>query len=132
MGIDHRDPHTSVRASPGKGLGLFTRKNINPGTVVARMRHTKTIRPAQWLHYHRTRRLPHDAAIHKPRSPLMYYDATFTSMLRVPRWYRLNHSRNPNTQPKEVNGGIVWVTTRRVLQNEELTFKYDRVPSHWT
>ena len=59
MDIDHRDPHTSVRASPGKGLGLFARKDTRKGTVVARMRLMRTVRPSQWVHV----RLPHDAAI---------------------------------------------------------------------
>ena len=40
----------------------------------------------------------------------------------TPRWYRLNHSFNPNTEMKYRKGRVVWIATRNIAEGEEITF----------
>ena len=78
----------------------------------------------------------HDFFIEDPTTHFLYYDKDATAersldlnldvMLRVPLWYRLNHSNHPNVLlTKNPKGKIVWVALRTILRNEELTFEYE-------
>lgn len=130
---------TIVQPAGNKGMGLFARVDIAKGTVVARMREPARMRRSEVAAYQRRYpKLPDDFIIYMPRSPLVFYDGSWTGEGRIPRWYRLNHSARPNTAmfvldtslpPR--NQEIAWVTTRHVRAFEELTFEYTDVPADW-
>ena len=93
-----------VLPSPRKGKGLFARVDIPKDMLVAKMRDCGTMRRSEvdeYLEAHTN--LPHDFVIHKPRSPLCFYDKSWDGTGRVPLWYRLNHSSNPNCAPMILN-----------------------------
>ena len=130
---------TVIMASPGKGKGLFARQNLSRGTVVARMREPSRMKRSQVEDYLLSNpALPEDCVVYASRSPLVFYDESWDGEGRIPRWYRLNHSKRPNTAPcivdpsvKPRDQEIAWVTTRKVAALEELTFRYENAPDDW-
>lgn len=130
---------TVVLPSPGKGKGLFARVDIQKDTLVAKMRDCGTMRRSEvdeYLEAHTN--LPHDFVIHKPRSPLVFYCKSWDGTGRVPLWYRLNHSSNPNCAPMILNPDATpreqemgWVSTKNIRAGDELTFCYEDVPDEW-
>jgi len=105
------------------GKGLFAAKALKRGEPIAAMNPAKVKRftKNQWKLYHQQKSLPHDAAI-EVRSGAMITD--YLSRNGRPRWYRLNHSDNYNTEMHYEKFRIVWKTTRNIARGEELTFKY--------
>ena len=130
---------TIVQPAGQKGMGLFARVDIAKGTVVARMRQCARMKRSEVEAYQRRYpRLPDDFIIFVPRSPLVFYDASWTGEGRKPRWYFLNHSARPNAAPVVLDVSIPprdqqigWITTRNVRAGEELTFEYTDVPDDW-
>ena len=146
LGTTHPRPRASVgvaveaRPSTVAGVGLFAAEAIPAGTVVAEMGDPARMRRAAWDVYHEALDLPHDAAIHVARSPLVFYDQAWSDPSSIPMWYRQNHARegvanvrmrlaNPGASPH--NQRLVWRTTRAVAQGEELRFTYTDVPTEW-
>ncbi len=134
---------TTVEDTSTKGKGLFAACDVPEGTVVSVMRAPGRMRKNEWLDYHESRDLPHDAGIEKHGSPLIFYDRSWWDGLMwdlpVPKWYFANHStRDPTMAMKLLHADrpakeqeVVWMTTRRVCKGEELTFEYTDPPSHW-
>ena len=131
---------TLILPSPGKGKGLFARLDLPKGTVVARMREPARMKRSEVEgHLAQYQGLPEDFVIYAPRSPLVFYDASWDGSGRVPRWYRLNHSRRPNTAPCILNPDasardqeMAWITIKKVAAGYELTFCYENAPSDWS
>ena len=131
---------TIVQSAEDKGMGLFARVNVSKGTVIARMRDPARMRRSEVDAYQsRHQGLPDDFVIYAPRSPLVFYDASWTGEGRIPRWYRLNHSSHPNTAPMVLDKSVpareqemAWITTKHVRAGEELTFEYEDPPDCWT
>ena len=95
---------TLVLQSPGKGKGLFARIGLTKGTVVAKMRAPGRMLRSEIQEYFRLNpHLPEDSVVYVERSPLVFYDRSWDGTRRVPYWYRLNHSRNPNCKPRIVD-----------------------------
>lgn len=130
---------TVIRLSPGKGRGLFASQTIPKGSVVVEMDRPARLHSRDMDEFYRTHPwLPHDAVIHAPRSPLLFYDASWARDGGIPRWYRLNHSSRPNTAPRILNPSdpprqqrIGWVSTETVPGGRELTFRYENTPPEW-
>jgi SET domain-containing protein len=130
---------TIVQPAGDKGMGLFARVEIARGTVVARMRERGRMKRSEVEAYQRRHpKLPDDFIIFVPRSPLVFYDESWTGEGRIPRWYRLNHNSKPNTAPVIMDTSlpprdqeIWWVTTKNVRAGDELTFEYTDVPDDW-
>lgn len=130
---------TVVRPSPGKGRGLFASEAIPKGTIVIEMETPDRVRSRDLDKFYREHAwLPHDSVIHAPRSPLAFYDASWTRTSDIPRWYRLNHSNRPNTAPQILNPSapprrqrMGWKTTSAVPKGRELTFRYEDTPDDW-
>jgi|GEM_PF-5849919 len=130
---------TVVRASPGKGKGLYAKIDIAKDTLVAKMRDGARMRRSDvdgYLDSHP--KLPSDFVIYKPRSPLVFYDKSWDGTGSVPFWYRMNHSFSPNCAPMLLNPNaspreqeIGWVTAKSVRAGDELTFRYHDVPDEW-
>lgn len=130
---------TIILPSPGRGKGLFARLDIPKGTIIARMREPARMKRSEvdaYLAAHAG--LPDDCIIYAPRSPLVFYDASWDGTGRIPRWYRLNHSRCPNTAPCIINPDatprlqeMAWITTRHASKGDELTFCYEKAPAEW-
>ena len=132
------DELTEVGESNVEGKGLFAAQDIPTGVVVAHMLIPARMKRSAWNEYHPAAGLPHDAAIYVARSPLVFFDAAWIEPERPPKWYRINHSSNPNlalglldpSKPPQEQS-IVWRTTRRVDRREELFFTYEDVPAEW-
>ena len=117
----------------GIGLGLFAKKAITEGTIVVKMNKDKETRMSEtaWQRYWRENNRLHDSAV--------FVNSIGKSGLRVtdwlsgptPRWYRLNHSFNPNTEMKYRKGRVVWIATKNIAVGEEITFDYGEVPDEW-
>jgi SET domain-containing protein len=130
---------TIIQPAGDKGMGLFARLDIAKGTVVARMRECARMKRSDVAAYQRRYpKLPDDFVIFMPRSPLVFYDASWTGEGRIPRWYRQNHSSKPNTAPVVLDTSVpprdqevAWITTKHVRAGEELTFEYADVPVDW-
>ena len=131
---------TTVRVSPGKGLGLFATGDIPKHQMVAQMRQPGRMKRNEWEIYMTTNPcLPHDAAIYIERSPLIFYDQSWSGKSdNIPLWYRLNHSASPNTAMAILDRTkparqqeIAWLTLRNINKGEELTFEYTDVPDCW-
>lgn len=129
-----------VRVAPGKGKGLYAKSDIPSKTLVAKMRDSATMKRSEVENYKKSNpKLPHDFVIYKPRSSLVFYDKSWDgTQRRVPLWYRMNHSSNPNCAPIILNPNdpprdqeIGWVTMRSVRVGDELTYAYDNVPDEW-
>eukprot|EP00966_Prymnesium_polylepis_P226444 5238052-Prymnesium_polylepis.1 len=82
-----------------------------------------------WEAYYTKNDLPHDSGIYFKRSVM--YDKSYISRDDPPKWYRLNHSDQPNCkmrflQPSHSSphGNIAWYTTEFVHAKTELTFNY--------
>lgn len=132
------DCTTVVLPSAGKGKGLFARMDIREGEVVARMlrpRRMKRSEVESYLDQHPL--LPHDCVIYVPRSSLVFFDYSWLGA-RPPKWYRLNHSSQPNCAPRILDNTvppreqeIAWVATRDVPAFSELAFCYEDAPAEW-
>lgn len=120
---------TTVRRSPGKGNGLFARRRVRKGTVVAAFRKAVCLDVDACERRRCDLGLPHDSVVHCKGSRRVWCDVTFTKH-DVPDWYMMNHGV-PNTRPCLVDDGVVWVTTRDVVRGEELVFWYENAPKAW-
>ena len=138
--IPSLDDLTTVKESPGKGLGLFAARDIAKGKAIAQMREPGRMKKVEWEVYLQAHPcLPHDAAIQVERSPLVFYDQSWLGQhYNVPRWYRLNHSARPNTHMIILDRSkpareqeVAWVTMRDIRAGEELAFEYTDVPDEW-
>ena len=106
-----------------EGLGLFAGRNYKAGEVVEHMdaRRQRKMSPSEWEAFYEARGVPHDAIIGR------YTDVT---SVRLPGWYRLNHSLvSANLdRPEMRNGVVMWVALRNIKVGEELLFNYGHAP----
>ena len=144
MGFERPDlmARTVVKESPIDNIGLFARTDLTKGTIVARMREPARMHSSDVVAYiDSTLYLPYDSVIYAPRSPLVFYDKSWEGTYGdeiIPWWYRLNHSKTPNTEPKLINPGakpqkqeMAWFTNKPVSAGSELTFCYESAPEDW-
>ena len=131
---------TKVQPAGAKGKGLFARVQIPKGTVVARMRKPARMKRSEVPEFQRRHPcLPDDFVIFAPRSSLVFFDSSWTCEgERIPTWYRLNHSSDPNTAPVVLDKSraardqeVAWITIKRARAGEELTFEYEDAPDGW-
>ena len=101
------------------------------------MRKPKRATQEEWAVHRTKQHLPIDAAVHCPgNNPSMFYDASWRgprgklTCRRTPKWYRQNHSGEPNVSLElRVEGGekqVVWIALRSIKEGEELCYTYAR------
>eukprot|EP00966_Prymnesium_polylepis_P216938 5021122-Prymnesium_polylepis.1 len=70
---------TVIQPAGDKGMGLFARVDIAKGTIIARMHEPGRMRRSEVAAYQRRYpKLPDDFCIYAPRSPLIFYDISWT------------------------------------------------------
>ena len=116
---------------PRKGYGLVATRRIERGEIVVSMVKPIAASYAEWSAKMRRRRLRHDAVIEMQYSRRVVYDDSFMCMNKPPKWYMLNHSKDPNTRMVRHGGGISWIATRVIQKKEELTFRYKNPNREW-
>ena len=114
------------------GDGLFAKEPIEEDEEVIGMKVGKIERfsEPQWERHHVAKGLPHDAAIlveHIGNKRI----TDWSNRRYTPRWYKLNHSKNPNLKMMYRKRRIVWVATRDIAVGEELTFFYLEGTEGW-
>lgn len=119
----------AYRGAQSIGKGLFAKQNISKGDFVIGMNPKKIQKFSEkkWDAYHVAHRMPHDGAIFVTRIEKRVTDWG----ARMPTWYRLNHSPNPNLEMKYERARIVWRATRDIWDGEELTFFYLEGTEDW-
>ena len=114
----------AYRRGQSIGKGLFAKEDIKEGEEVVGMKVGKVVRYSErkWDKHHVEKGLPHDGAIFVTRIEQRITD--WTDRRRMPRWYRLNHSKNPNLDMKYRKARVVWVANNDIPAGDELTFFY--------
>lgn len=109
--------------------GVITREAIPAGRRVLEMhrRFVRTFTPEEWENIWPAEGNKHNAAI--DHCGVIYTNWTATG--RMPTWYHLNHSFEPNLKIRMRNGRIVWMTKRAIRAGKQLTFDYGDAPADW-
>ena len=114
-----------------KGDGLYAKKYLNKGTVVAQFLKPNVMNKKGYEK--KFTGLSDDTYIYSSPSNKVHYDESFTDQNEPPYWYKMNHSDNPNTKViyDRKQKLIRWEVIDYVPEGNELTFKYDNVPPEW-
>lgn len=125
---------TVVKKSKGMGMGLFAGEDIKFARLlkdrpVIIMFEYKTTTPKKWEIMSKKLKLPELAGIHK--FDKVKYDPKFTDPKNPPKWYRLNHSGNPNAIMKSKGKFLYWVPLRDIKKGEEIKFDYKEPDPTW-
>ena len=75
--------------------------------------------------------LPDDAAINSGEGNVVYYDNSFTDLLHIPLWYRINHSIHDTNAEVTSGNQVKWVALRDIKKGEQIFFNYGWVPDEW-
>lgn len=130
-----------VKASPGKGLGVFAAEDIPVynlgGRVIVSMDVYDVSRSSSWDALRRDMGIPDDSGVHCYGGKVIY-DPTVTlerldTGRQVSIWYRMNHCNQPNTKMRLAKDGskrgsksefIEWVAHRSIKKGDEITYHY--------
>ena len=118
---------TEIKNAPkyGKGeKGLYVKIPIKKGHTIVKMNKNKikSYGKKRWEKHIEKRGLPHDSGI----IHLGKYWSDWRT--QKPRWYRINHSKNPTAEMKWKHGAIHWVALRDLSPGQEVTFTYRDAP----
>ncbi len=103
-----------IKETPKKGRGIFAKKEIKPGTVIADYI-GKVIKIAE------------EDTSEKDGLYLLYYHdyaALYPENLRKPGAHMVNHSCTPNSWIYTYKGHTLFFALRKIFQGEELTISY--------
>ena len=122
----------ATRNGTSIGEGLFAKEDIEEGEEVVGMKVGKIQRfsERQWENHYPEKGLPHDAAIRVEHIGNKRI-TDWVNRRYTPRWYKLNHSKNPNLKMIYRKRRIVWVAARDISTGEELTFFYLEGTEDW-
>ena len=109
----------------------YSVQEIPQGTIIAHF-YADVMKESEYVDEQKVSDLPADAAVHHPDP---HVDKLMTP-LKIPHtesvlgtWYRFNHSKDPNVEPRlgEEDGFAIvkFITNRRIAVGEELLIKYD-------
>ena len=116
------------------GKGLFADEDIKYARlikdkpVIISFEFSKTT-PKKWDKRVEKLKIPALSGIHKYDT--VRYDPTFTNPKRPPKWYRLNHSFNPNAEVRSKGKFVYWTPLRDIKKGEEITFHYGKPDPSW-
>ena len=116
------------------GMGLYANsaiahhRLIRDRTIVVKFK-GKRMTMKKWETYYIEKGIPHDSSFIFFNYVL--YDPKFTKK-HIPKWYRINHSYNPNVRIQKKGTDVEWITLRDIKKGEELRFHYGRPDPKWS
>tara|TARA_B100001996_G_scaffold363581_1_gene331958 strand:+ start:530 stop:1114 length:585 start_codon:yes stop_codon:yes gene_type:complete len=137
------DDTTYVASAGDMGMGLYAKRNMQTGELVARYRAPgEAVETEDWLDIYRLMhqqdpRIVKDSAVGyaRPRAhggDKTLIDGGWVPGSEVPKWWRMNHGPNPNVTRKVGDDGMFyWYTKDPVTADDELKWNYGDVPKEW-
>ena len=116
--------------------GLFAKRLIPKGAVVAEIANPRRVKESENLFsWHQKSEIGGDAAITVNR--VVYTGPGFgkrnkNGYVKAPKWYRMNHSHNPNCILKYIANKLEWHALRDIEKDEALTWNYGEADSSWS